>query len=212
VSYSPSTRNVNDVMIAVKRAFGDESGVQLQDSDIIMWINSAQAEINKRNKVMKAKSTQASTIGQSDYTFPAANILQIESLHYNGMLLPNMSLAQAEEDFLASNTPITGEPVLWYEFGGTFTLYPTPPTTQQIALYYTMVPDKVTIATDLLKLPDKYYEQIVAYVLQQAYEMDEDWNASQAKATQFNDALMQMGEEERTAQNMVYDRVTVVEY
>ena len=76
-------------------------------------------------------------------------------------------------------------------------------------LYYTQRPAPVTSTSDTLSLPDKYYQDVVRYCLQQAYEMDEDMANSQAKAQQFDASLNEKSEEERTAQNMTYEKITV---
>ena len=213
MAYGPSTRTVADVFRAVKRAFGDESGVQLEDADILMWINDAQDEINRRNRILKAVSTASSVVGQQDYSFPASNILSIESIHYNGSRLPNMAFAQAEEEIIGkANVPSRGEPALWYEWGGKFSFYPVPATVKSIAIYYTQKAARVSAPSDLLSVPDKYYNDVVRYALQQAYEMDEDWAASQAKAQQFDASLTDQAEEERTAQNMTYPTITVYDF
>ena len=214
--YGNPTRTVGDVFTAVKRQFGDESGVQLADNDLVMWINDAQDEINNRNSILKAKSSGTSVAGQGDYSFstiiPSAQIHKIESIHYDGVRLPNMSFAQAEERIFAADPQRTqsGTPVLWYEWAGALTFWPTPDAAKAIDIYFTAKPARVnsTLSTPL-SVPDKYYRDVVRYVLQQAYEMDEDWQASQAKAQQFDSSVNSMGEEDRTAQNMTYDTITV---
>ena len=40
-----ATKTVSDIATDVKRTFGDEAGVQVNDTDIARWINSAQIEI-----------------------------------------------------------------------------------------------------------------------------------------------------------------------
>ena len=44
------TLNIQDVANRVKRTFGDESGVQVTDDDIIRWVNDAQLEISRQNE------------------------------------------------------------------------------------------------------------------------------------------------------------------
>lgn len=207
--YSPPTRTVGDVQNAVKRQFGDESGVQIVDADVSTWINDAQDTIIDRNHILKAKSTISSVVGQANYSLAALPIHQIEALHYNGIRLPNMAFAQAEEEIIGSPAQ-NGLPELWYEWAGTITLFPAPDSILAIDIYYTARPTRVdTNPLTLLSLPDKYYQDIVRYVLQQAYELDEDWQASQTKAQQFTDSIGAMGEEERSAQNMTYDVIVV---
>ena len=214
MAYGPPTKTVGDVMRVVKRQFGDESGVQLEDADIAGWINDAQSRINAENKVLKAKSSSSATPGTAVYTFPSLDIQQVESLHFAGRRVPNMTFAQAEETVSQSDpdgTLTADEPVLWYEWGGSFTFWPTPSTAGAIDIYYTVAPTLVTTTeADLLSLPDDYFMDVVAYVLQQAYEMDEDWPASQAKEQQLMNSLARRGEEQRTAQNMTYETITVV--
>lgn len=210
MTINAATRVVSDVITAVKRQFGDEAGVQLSDSDIIRWINDAQDVIVSKNKVLKSKSTSAAVSGQASYTFPSDNIYQVESLHFNGYRVPNMTFPEAEEHIFASD-PLNvalGDPVLWYEWGGTFTFWPTPNSTSSIDIYFTKRPTPVTTTASVLSLPDKYYQDVVRYVMQQAYEMDEDFQNSSAKMQQFEAGLNEKSEEERTAQNMTYETIT----
>ena len=55
MSYNNPTKTVGDVGAAVKRIFGDESGVQLVDNDIVVWTNEAQHAIADSTKVVKAQ-------------------------------------------------------------------------------------------------------------------------------------------------------------
>lgn len=204
-----ATHTVDEVFIAVKRQFGDESGVQIDDTDLLRWINEAQEVISNKNKVLKAKSTTSSTANQAAYTFPAQNIQQVESIHYDGMRIPNMAFAEAEEYvFNADPTAsLTGIPVIWYEWAGTFTFWPTPNDVKDIDVYYTRRPTAVTTGSTL-DIPDKYYPDIIRYVLQQAYELDEDLQNSQIKQKQFESSLNELSDEERTAANMTYSTIT----
>ena len=220
MSYLNPTRTVPEVITAVERQFGDEAGVQLVESDIIRWINDAQDVIVAKNKVLKAKSTSPSVANQAAYTFPSDNIFEIESIHYNGYRVPNMSFPEAEEHIFAADpiNVVLGDPQLWYEWAGTFTFWPTPNTVKNIDLYYTKRPTRITSTTDgsgnptVLSVPDKYYQDIVRYVLQQAYEMDEDMANSQVKGQQFEESLNSMSEEDRTAQNMTYSTITTYDW
>ena len=208
MGFSAPTRTVLSVKRNVARQFGDESGVQLEDPDIFMWINDAVDEIVKRNHPSKTRSTIPSIVGQADYSLSALRINQLEAIHYNGRRIPNMPYPNAQENLIGSIAPLA-EPTLWYEWAGTITLYPTPPTIQTIEVLYTQECASVSALTDILPLDDKYYNDIVNFVLQRAYEMDEDWQASQVKEKQFTDSLNAMGEEERSSQNMTYSTITV---
>lgn len=214
-SFSPIEKTVGDVMRAVKRVFGDESSVQLEDADIVGWINDAQMEVVRTNGVLKAKSTLAATPGQREYAFPSVGIHKIDAVHYRGYRLPNISIAQAQENMIMGNDDsnrIGGGPQGWYEWAGKLVVWPATDTDENLELFYTARPQNVdSTPTTKLGLPDKYYTAIVDYVLARAYEMDEDLQASQNKNTQFDTKVAQMGEEERTAQNMTYSVITLVD-
>lgn len=210
---SPVTRTVQNVMDSVKRQFGDEAGVQLEDSDIIRWVNDAQNEINNRNRILKSKATATAVPGQKDYTFPDQDILQVESLAYNNVLVPDVPFAVAQERMsnMDPNLNQGGIPRFWYVWAGHFTFWPVPDSAGEIEIFYTRKPDMVAESTDLLSVPDKYFQVVVAYVMQQAYELDEDWQAVAAKQQQVEEKLGQFGEEERTAQNMSYETINLID-
>lgn len=203
----PATKTYAELALNVKRIFGDESGVQLSDTDLLRWANEAQTEIANNNKALKAKSTAASVAGQAGYTFPTERILQVESIHYNNRMIPNMPFASAEAKLFELDPDRTqqGTPELWYEWGGEFTLWPKPDVVGSITIYFTAAPPVLTGAPgELLGLPDKFYNAIVQYVLSQAYAMDEDFNASQLAESRFKAAIDPTAEEERQAANMTY--------
>jgi hypothetical protein len=197
------------VATEVYRTVGDESGVAITQADVLRWINDAQDEIVKRNRINKATSTASSVAGQGDYTFPTLGILQIESLSYGGQKVSNINYAEAEEFIISNDSLATaGTPVAWWEWGGTFTLWPTPVGIDTIKLRYTAQATKVTQLTDLLGVPDKYYQQVVDYAALKAYELTENWEAAQVKQGQFNDGMTNLAQEEREAQQMTYSRIT----
>lgn len=212
-TFGVPTRTVQDVFTQVKRKFGDESGVQLEDADLIMWINDAARAIVTENKILKVKATTPLVSGQAEYTFSSLTqpIYAIDSLLVDGVRVANMSVAQAEETISLSDPLGTevGIPQVWYEYAGTVTFWPTPSADGTITLRYTARPAAVTLVTDTLPTPDDYFQDVVNYVLKQAYEMDENEPMMQAKGNEFEASLIKRGEAERTGQNMTYEVITV---
>lgn len=207
-----TSKTVQDVASTVKRQFGDESGVQVTDSDIYRWVNDGQKEIVTKNKVIKGKATIVAVPGQSDYTLPEANIAAIESIHWAGIPIVGVAYPEVEKYILGHPTLFeggTGTPAMWYEWAGTVTFWPTPAAADQITLLYTRMPDHVSSLTDLLSVPDKYFNMLLKFVLAQAYEMDEDWEASNFKTQQFTDDLNTTADDERSTQNMTYPVINV---
>jgi hypothetical protein len=213
--YSPTTYKVSDVTMYVKRVFGDESAVQLTDDDICRWINAAQREILTTNKVLKALATADLLNGVFQYTFPSQNILEVQSILINNRKMDYRSFQEAEEYIIKTDPDrvLTGDPTMWYEWGGVFYIYPTPTTDSPagIQIFYVNAPTTVTVPTDLLSLPDSFFNRIVEYCLSQAYEMDEDSQNSQYKLGQFAKGLDVMSNAESMMGNDTYPRITVLE-
>lgn len=209
----PSTRTYGKLATDVKRRFGDESGVQLEDADILRWANDGQQQIVTENKVLRSKGTTPLVAGTYDYTFPSLAIHAVTSIHVDGAPIKNISFEDAEATLIASdpNREQAGPPVFWWLWDETFTLWPTPAASGTVTVFFTRPPAELTgDAAQLLDVSDKYYPALVNYVLQQAYEMDEDWQASQAKEAQFKNALAEQREEDFLASDDFYPVVTEV--
>lgn len=212
--YSPPTRTVGEVIKDVTRKFGDESGTVLENADIVRWINDAMDTITSRITVLKARAKLDTEEGKKDYDLLQLNIQQIEAVHYNGLRLPVMTFAEAEEKLFSSdaNADTTGEPILWYMWNGVIYLWPVPQADGGLEIYYSAKPAHVVLNSNaILPMPDKYYQAIVLYVLQQAREMNEDWDAAQAQQAQFDTTLSNFGEEDRTEAHATFPVITIVD-
>lgn len=209
----PSTRTYGAVKRAVRRTFGDEAGVQLDDEDIRQWADDAQQAILTKNKVLKAISTSMSVVGQAQYDFPTPLIQQVESILFDGRPLDPIDIATAQNTVQKSDPGLDmeGVPVSWFEWAGQFTLYPRPNIEREITLYYTRYATPLSGADDqLLDVPDKYYQAVIDYILWKAYELDEDWQGAQMKENHFRGALEEQAEEEREAAHMLYPTIQEV--
>lgn len=193
------THAVQDVVTYVERQFGDESGVQVNTADIIRWINSGQREIAENNLNINATYATTDVVAHQE-TYPLrsdpnlSNINRIRSVRYQNQVLKNITYEEAENYILVNSTqfPINyGLPVIWWEDAGDLHLYPNPQTSISAALtiHFTTVPKIVSAVGDMLDIPDSYYNALLQYVLSQAYELDENFQASQIKTSQFEKSL-----------------------
>lgn len=210
---APMTKTANDVIAYVTRAFGDESGAQVTEADIIRWINSGQNEINKENRILKATATTPLVIGTRSYTFPTPQILEIEVLHVDGKPAQYMTFKEANE-YVLSNDPeftATGTPWMWYEWGGDILLYPTPDAVLDLTLYYIKYPTAIAAGVDTLGIPDSYYEALLQFCLAQAYEQDDDWTGSAQKQQQLRDSLTKLAEDGSRYNRQYYSTITFLD-
>ena len=213
-TFNAPTKTVGNVMADVKRTFGDESGIVLEDNDIVTWINTAIQDIIEHNGVLKGRVTFSTIENQQEYPLQQYNIQDLDSVIINQHRIQPVSWAQAQELLYDGQSPTDpGDPTLWWVFEGQLTLWPTPQGVQDVTLYFSARATAVTNSpTDLLPLPDKYFPRIVEAVLASAYEMNEDWNAAQAKRQQFDSSISRMGQEEKDFSANEYPFITSVDW
>lgn len=210
--FTDVNHTASDVLKHVKRQFGDEAAIQISDEDIIRWTNAGQLEIFTRSEPVKSSMTADLVANQGVYAFPD-DVLKVQSLLVNGIPVKQLSSQEAEQYILDEDPArvVTGQPQIWYEWGGTFTFYPTPDydVVGAITIQYIRRPTPITQASDLLSVPDVYYNRLVEYVMGQAYELDENFTAADMKATQFQQNLSATNS--TNVQNNTYPVITVYE-
>jgi hypothetical protein len=206
---------VQDVYIRVKRQFGDESGAQITDADLLRWINDAQREVIKQNEdVLQTTVTANSVVDQSEYSLPA-NFYKLQFLKYKGYALRPLSPQEFHLYLDGYESPdnvyASGTPTVYMVWGGAFTVFPKPDTsiTAGFKLYYTRRPVDVAADLDTIDLPEEYHEAVVNIVLQKAYELDEDWTGAGNKSSQVQSDLNILKQAKSFEDQEVYPHVTV---
>jgi len=202
---------VSDIIGRVQRQFGDESSVQLEDTDIIRWINDGQKDIVVQNDLMQTTGTLPTVPGTNEYTFPT-DMLSMHAMYYSNERLKYMSRQEYDEYVNVSDPDeiSSDKPMFYTKWGNKFILYPKPNVVETIKLLYLKRPAEVDDPSDSLDLPVEYHPRIVEFCLRQAYEMDEDWDASAVKATQFDAGLSILKEKEQNPVQQYYPTVTVL--
>ena len=216
MSYSPPIKTIGDVYDQVKRVFGDESGVQLTNTDIVRWVNEAQIDIAKQNQILPAVATLPvlANVATYDLSGVTPKIDSVASILLDGRRVGNIPISQAEESISLADPESyeIGSPQFWYEWAGEITFWPTPGQNYTLTLRYTAEPTVVTTtATDLLSVPDECFTDVCNYVLMRAYEMDENAEMMAVKQAEYSTSVAERGETERQAQTMTYETAITYE-
>ncbi|MFF5977031.1 DUF6682 family protein [Streptomyces sp. NPDC012769] len=210
--------NVQEVATRVKRTFGDESGVQITDDDIIRWINDAQEEIVIKNEGLMETTALADIIqNQSEYSSPT-NLSVLRSLKYNGYKLQQLTLNEFNEYLDGYEAPAmtsiygAGIPEVFTVWDGNITLFPKPnqSITGGLKIYYIKHPTAVATLADSLSVPLQYHTSIVNYCLQQAYELDEDAQKAALKKSQFDERMMDLNDRNKWIGQEYYPKITTL--
>jgi hypothetical protein len=182
-----------DIGTRVKRIFGDTANVQINDSDIVMWINDAMREIVMQHEgLFQTTSTLPSVAGTNQYTLPT-DLLSLQEIayrdgvsgaYYGLRFLSAEGLDQATPDW--TDTTSTGTPA-YYARGdsGKFFIVPTPDTSvaNGIQITYSKYATDISgLTSTALPFPEYYHQTILEYCLMKAYEMDENWEATDRKS------------------------------
>lgn len=215
MSYGPPTKTVQDVLQYVKRVFGDEAGVQLSNQDIVRWLNEAQRDLAIENAALQSVATTPLIVDQATYSLSGITprINDVASLLIDGRRIGNIPVSQAEESISLTDPEgyEVGAPQFWYEWADQIIFWPKPSQPGTITIRYTAEPADLSTGNPaaFLSLDDEYFPDIINYVLKQAYEMDENPEMMQAKATEYTQRVAERGEKGTNAQNMTYDTITV---
>lgn len=187
---------VQQIINRIRRTFGDDSAVQINDSDIIGWINEAMKEIVVQLNLLQVIGTAATVANQSNYTLPADN-LRLHSVKWQGNSLRYLSLEQAEESLPnkddAANFPV-GIPTHYWVWGNTITIYPAPASSgaTDLKIYYNRMPVDVAAVGDIPELPTIYHIRIIEYCLAQAHDLDDNIFGAELKMGTFSQNLQSM--------------------
>lgn len=185
------TRTAQEVIEAVQRQVGDDAEIQFTQPDIIRWINQGQLEISIKNSTINEAMAVTNIVANQDkYPILAdaafADLNKLQTILYDGRPLKNLTFQEAMA-YIIDGDENSGTPSIWYIKAGVLNLWPKPSLSvaNGLTIYYNKRPKKVASAGDILGVPDSFFNAILQYVIGQAQEMDENWQAAGVKLQQF---------------------------
>lgn len=202
---------VSDVVTRVLKQFGDEASVQIEEADIMRWINDAAKEIAVQNDLGEATASQNSVVGQNIYAMPA-DAYALRSVYYDMQKLKYLERTAYDEYINTSdpNEEASGTPWGYTRFVDDLLLYPMPDSVKLIKIWYFKRPIAVTLTTDPLPFAEEYHIRIVEYCLQKAYETDEDWDAAGQIRSQFDDGMVKLSGKMENQDQTYYPVITTL--
>lgn len=212
----------SDVIVRVRRTFGDEAAVQVTDDDVIRWINDAMVEIVKNNDAALQKTDFVSLVAnQSTYSLPT-DLLLLRSLRYKYTGMPSFSVLiyknmQEFDDALDGwdgSTFAVNPPQLFTMYEGKAILFPTPDqsATNGLKILYNQTPATVTLPADALALPLIYHNTIFKYCMWQASLLDEDHDPAAGYRSDFMADMGSLINRETREAVAFYPSITVLDY
>lgn len=169
----------------IKDRIGDTGAVQITDTMITRWANAAVRSITSRDAYLEKTVTGNAMAGVATYdiatTFASPRVKSIEQVAFKGT--PLQIVPAPEWRTLIDGRDLeadAGDPEYAMFFGEALTLWPVPSSSEvsALTLYYLAYPDEITDLTEVLPLPDRYYNAIADYVFAQALQQLEKFEES----------------------------------
>lgn len=186
---------VQNIMDRVRRSFGDESAVQIEQNDLFHWINDACREAVMQHENLLQTSSNIDAVAGQEFYSPPADCFSINLIMFrdtddaNGSYyaLRFMSPSQMTQmaDGWRGNGYGNGVPKVFVRTdNGQFAIFPPPDTsrTGAIKVVYARYAADVTALADPIDLPAYYHSYVEHFCMMKAYEMDEDWESADRKA------------------------------
>lgn len=202
-----ATITVAEIITTIRRQFGDDDAIQITDADIVRWINQGQREIASDNPLNKRVATSFSVGGTYSFTAPS-DMYQPEFIRYDGLLLRSMSFEAVSSQY-GPDLEQTGIPSIWYTWGSSIYLYPSPNATgKKIEVFYAAAPTAVSLG-GILSVPDRYANAIIEFCLARANELDEQPQAQALQEQKFSKSMSDLrgADQQQSGQNFVVSDV-----
>lgn len=207
--------DANDLELRLKRVFGDQAHIQLAENDLNSWMTAAQIEIASAASLLQVKAAASGTM--PNMILPA-DMLDLHAVWWLDTTisppqyksLEFMSFQDAQ--MTANDVGQTGAlvPYAYWIFGQTLTFVPyIPGATGTVQLFYTKKPTDITGSQRVFDIPIQYHERILEFCLKQAYEMDENYEASAFKTTEFKENLSDLVDQDAWAKHSTYPTISV---
>lgn len=203
--------NFGEIKIRVQRLFGDESGAQIEEADILRWANDAQLDIARHTEILK-KHAETNVIAEDgSFTLPD-DIIALHRVTYEGKILYHTTLERIDEQYPNLDEVASGTPGHYYSWGNLLYIHPRPNvgSTGTLDIWYVKSPVPLVDSTSVSELPAHMHEEIVRYCVARAKELDEDWQAAQILTGDYQARLAQAKHETNAKQENSYPAVRLL--
>lgn len=196
-----------ELMRAVKRQFGDETGSQIEDDDIFRWINEGQFQISRRTGSAEVSTSIPFTLNGSVYNhkynlpvdFFKFKFVELDGRRLQGLQPEQLATMYPELDSTSAQSGFSK----FYSVSRTatnqsqITVAPIPGQAGNLEVTYIRKPPLVRISTDDLTIPEEFHNTLLTFCLAKAKQLDGDDEASMAMAAQFKAEVQEDSHDEK---------------
>lgn len=201
--------DVPTALLRIKRQFGDEYDVIINNDDIYGWIYEAELDIIRNTGSHDFSQTVSSTL------FPSAvpDSVTISVVSINGKAL---TFTSKSEIILAySNLDAIGEPGFWYLEDKKIYLYPFDPTvSQNVDMTYSKIPVLMAglPASNTFVIPENYRTDLVNFCIAKAHNKNRNYQAERTFMDLYDRSLGLRRDEEQSQDGPIYKSGDPMDY
>lgn len=205
---------VSDVKASVIRQFGDDTGAQIVDADLIRWVNEGVLEIFRSTEENEQQTTIPTVVGTAEYTLPTT-FYKLLAVRWDNTLLAIRSSRVV--NLLNQTAPVgNATPTMCYvrnaATSSTLVLFRTPDRVANLVIDYQARPALITVIGDTVPISDAFRTTLETYCLAKAKQMDGDMGAYQALLTEATGRNTQDAGVARDPYDDFYPFITTIPY
>lgn len=182
---------VQEIFDRVKSDFGDTSGAEINDAELLRWVNDEQLEIVRLTGCLEGSTTLSTSQGVSNYAM-TNDMIEVRSISVDGALIKRTTKEELDKQYPLrdANYP-TGVASLFYIHARRIYFYPAPSTTGSfnVAVPYVKAPTLLTSTADTPEIPSIYHVGLVRALVIRAKEKDEEYAQAQTLQTNLRTQL-----------------------
>lgn len=184
---------VATVLERVKRQFGDEYDILINDADIFGWIYEAETDIIRNtgcnNQVV------STTVAAFPVTIP--EVVNIKRITVDGRAMKYTT--KEELDLVGLNPDVTGStdlPSYWYKEGTKAYLWPDNALdTTAVKIEYNKMPVLISALPGAFTVPEVHHTDVMRYCIARAHNKNQDLQAEQVEMNAYERNIGKRNEE-----------------
>lgn len=177
----------------ISRVQNDLDDTAFSSSILTQYANDTQREVfnNRFFKFMQDTENYTLVVGQASIgtlptDFQTAIDLRLTDAGTQGVLSP---ISVEEFDAMYPGTPGNAIPTMWYIFGNTINVTPTPASTYAATLRYYKTPVELVNTTDVPEIPESFQEVLALGMLKRALKYNDSYDQSLYNSNEYGDLL-----------------------
>lgn len=201
---------VEEIKLAVKRDFGDEYDIIINDDDVYRWLYTGELEVIRYNGGNIAELEVSSL----DFPVTMSGSITIRriTVDHTKVLVP---INREQLDQMALSTARAGTPLYWYIHAEALHVWPVPTVDEDVFIEYNKMP--VLSVGDppvpnTLSVPEAWHTDLISFVLAKAHEKRGNLERASFHQNAFDKNMGKRSQEDKQTDTMYFRGIDPLDY